>query len=130
MTLATHSGHGIYQTYKLALYICALQKLSNTYGYGADQNLFRMQGPDGGFHTGHDRAGTYGGTLENAETTSIAIIALKSTSTFSLFPILALPPWIIYVFIGFAGAAVAAVIIVLMFETRRKGQGPAGPTAQ
>ena len=123
------SEHGIYQTYKLALYTYALQKLSNTYQYGGEENLLRMQGPDGGFHTGFDRAGIYAGTLENAETTSIAIIALNSTSTFRLFPILALPPWILYVFIGFAGAAVAAVIIVLMLETRRKGQGPVGSTA-
>jgi len=123
------SEHGIYQTYKLALYIHALRKLSNTYQYGTEENLLRMQGPDGGFHTGYDRAGTYAGTLENAETTSIAIIALNSTSTFSLFPALALPPWIVYVLIGFAGAAVAAVIVMLMLETRRKGQGPVGPTA-
>ena len=129
LTLATHSGHGIYQTYKLALYIYALRKLSNSYEYGTQENLLRMQGPDGGFHTGYDRAGTYAGTLENAETTSILIMALNSTSTFRLFPTLALPPWILYVFIGFAGAAVAAVIIVLMLETRRKGQGPVGPTA-
>ena len=89
----------------------------------------RMQGPDGGFHTGYDRTGTYAGTLENAETTSIVILALNSTSTCRLFPPLVLPPWIVYVFIGFAGAAVAAVIIVLILETRRKGQGPVGPTA-
>ena len=86
-----------------------------------------MQGPDGGFHTGYDRAGTYAGTLENAETTSIVILALNSTSTFRLFPPLVLPPWIVYVFIGFAGAAVAAVITVLTMETGRKGQWPVGP---
>ena len=86
----------------------------------------RMQGPDGGFHTGYDRAGTYAGTLENAETTSIVILALNSTSTFRLFPPLVLSPWIVYVFNGFAGAAVVAVIMVLILETRRKGQGPVG----
>jgi len=112
------SEHGIYQTYKLLLYIYALQKLSNTYQYGVDETLLRMQGPDGGFHTGYDRAGTYAGTLENAETTSIVILALNSTSTFRLFPIL--PPWIVYVFIGFAAAAGAAVVLVLMLERRKR----------
>jgi len=112
------SEHGIYQTYKLALYIYALQKLSNTYQYGVDETLLRMQGPDGSFHTGYDRAGTYAGTLENAETTSIAILALNSTSTFRLFPVL--PPWIVYVFIGFAAAAGAAVVLVLMLERRKR----------
>jgi len=80
----------------------------------------RTQGPDGGFHTGYDRAGTYAGALENAETTSIVILALNSTSTFRLFPPLVLPPWIVYVFIGFAGAAGAAVVLVLMLERRRQ----------
>src|SRR5437773_10372077 len=111
------SEHGIYQTYKLALYLYALWKVSNTYQYGVDETLLRMQGPDGSFHTGYDRAGTYAGTLENAETTSIAILALNSTSTFRLFPVL--PPWIVYVFIGFAAAAGAAVVIVLMLERRK-----------
>ncbi len=100
------SEHGIYQTYKLALRVYALQKFSNTYEYDGEENLFRMQ-----------------------ETTSIVILALNSTLTFRLFPIPALPSWIVYVFIGFAGAAVAAVIIVLILETRRRGQGPVGPTA-
>jgi len=45
--------HGIYQTFKLALYIFALKKISGTYFYG-EENLFRLQGPDGGFHTGYD----------------------------------------------------------------------------
>ena len=79
-----------------------------------------MQGPDCGFHTGYDRAGTYAGTLENAETASIVVIAPNSASTFSLFPILALPSWIVYVFIGLAGAAGAAVVLVLMLERRRQ----------
>jgi hypothetical protein len=49
---------GIYQTYKLALYIYALLKVSNIYDYNAVDQLLRMQGPDGGFHTGYDQAGT------------------------------------------------------------------------
>ena len=92
------SEHGIYQTYELALYFYALQKLSDSHEYGADENLLRMQGPDGGFHAGYDPHGTYAGTLENAETQSIVILALNSTSTFRLFPIL--PSWILYVLLG------------------------------
>jgi hypothetical protein len=46
--------HGIYQTYKLALYIYALRNASYSYYYGEEENLLRMQGPEGGFHTGYD----------------------------------------------------------------------------
>src|SRR5437879_5437902 len=38
--------HGIYQTYKLALYIYALQKVSGTY-FNGKENLFRLQGTSG-----------------------------------------------------------------------------------
>ena len=48
------SEHGIYQTYKLALCLYALQD-TRTYYYGEEDNLFRSQGPDGDFHTGYDR---------------------------------------------------------------------------
>ena len=113
------SEHGIYQTYKLALYIYALWKVSNTFDYRAEEDLLRMQGPDGGFHTGYDRAGTYAGTMENAETTSISILALNSTSTFRIFPRVAFPSWIVYAFIGLPVAGVAAVVIVIMLERRK-----------
>lgn len=36
-----------------------------------------MRGPEGGFYPGYDYAGTYAGTLTNAETTSIVIIVLS-----------------------------------------------------
>jgi len=74
------SEHRIYQAYKLALYLYALQT-TGTYYYGEEQNLFRSQGPDGGFHTGYDQAGTYAGTQENVETTSIAMIASSTLSS-------------------------------------------------
>jgi hypothetical protein len=45
-----------------------------------------MQGPDGGFHTGYDTTGTYAGTQENVETTSIAITTLTSLNTPILAP--------------------------------------------
>jgi len=48
------SEHGICQAYKLALYQYALQK-PGAYHYGEEENLFRSQGPDGGFHTAYDQ---------------------------------------------------------------------------
>jgi hypothetical protein len=52
------SEHGFYQTYKLALYQHALQKRSNTDYYEEEENIFRLQGPDGGFQTGYDQIRT------------------------------------------------------------------------
>ena len=48
------SEHGIYQTYKLALYLYPL-RATGTYCYREEHPLFRSQGPDGGFHTGNDQ---------------------------------------------------------------------------
>jgi len=73
----TPSEQGIYQTYKLALYIHVLTKQGIPVYPGLIERLMRMQDPDGGFHTGYDQAGTYAGTLANAETTSIVIITLN-----------------------------------------------------
>jgi len=117
------SEHGIYQTFKLALYLYALQA-TGSYYYGEESNLFRSQGPDGGFHTGYDQAGTYAGTQENAETTSIAMLAISNLSTKSPFalPFFAIPPWIIYLCTGLAAAAVAVVIAVVILEQRRRKQ--------
>ncbi len=115
------SEHGIYQTYKLALFLYAQQNARAPY-YGPENTLLRLQGPDGGFHTGYDPAGTYSGTLENAETTSIAIIAASSLPTTNPFgiPSLSIPLSIIYLFIGLAVAAVVVVIVVMMMEQKRR----------
>jgi hypothetical protein len=48
------SEHGICQTYELGLYLYALQA-TGTYYYWEEDDLFRSQGPDGGFHTGYER---------------------------------------------------------------------------
>jgi hypothetical protein len=48
------SERGPYQAYKLALYFYALQN-TDTYYYGEEDNLFRQQDPDGGFHTNYNR---------------------------------------------------------------------------
>jgi hypothetical protein len=111
------SEHGIYQTYKLALYLYALQKISGTYSYGEEESLFRSQGPDGGFHTGYDQIGTYAGTQENAETTSIVMITISTSSC--ILPFCSIPPWIIYLYTGLAVAAVLIVVTILVLERRK-----------
>jgi hypothetical protein len=111
------SEHGIYQTYKLARYLYALQKISGTYNYGEEENLLRSQGPDGGFHTGYDPIGTYAGTQENAETTSIVMITISTTC---IFPFCSIPPWIIYLYTGLAVAAVLMVVTILVLEQRKR----------
>jgi hypothetical protein len=112
------SEHGIYQTYKLALYLYALQKISGTYSYGEEANLFRSQGPDGGFHTGYDQIGTYAGTKENAETTSIVMITISTSSC--IMPFCSIPPWIIYLYTGLAVAALLIVVTILVLEKRKR----------
>ncbi len=115
--------HGIYQTYKLALYIYALQKISGTYFY-EEENLLRLQGPDGGFHTGYDQIGTYAGTEENLETTAIAMIAISTLSTTSPFPfpLFSIPSWIIYFLAAWAAIGVGVVVIVLVLEGKKRKQ--------
>jgi hypothetical protein len=117
------SERGRYQTYKLALYLYALQA-TGIYCYGEEATLFRSQGPDGGFHTGYDQAGTYTGTAENAETTSIVIIAVSglSMSNPCSFPFCHIPPWIIYLYIGLAVAAISVVVMILVLDQRKRGQ--------
>src|SRR5437867_5227563 len=71
------TGPGIYQTYKDALYRLVLTRLSQPIPTGLVDSILRMQGLDGGFHTGYSANSTYAGTGENTETTLIAIIALN-----------------------------------------------------
>ncbi len=86
------------------------------------ENLLRTQGADGGFHTGYDQAGTYAGTQENAETTSIVMIAISNLSITGPFPFpfFPRPSWIIYLYIGLAVVAVGVVITVLVLEQRKR----------
>src|SRR6266571_6456448 len=71
------AGPGIYQTYKDALYLLVLTRLSQPVPTGLVDSILRKQGLDGGFHTGYSANSTYAGSGENAETTSIAIIGLS-----------------------------------------------------
>jgi len=75
---APNKESGIYQTYKTALYAYALTQLSIPVPATVTASLLRVQGPDGGFHTGYATNLTFAGTDENAETTSIAILSLST----------------------------------------------------
>jgi hypothetical protein len=70
--------HGIYQTFKSALYLLALAKTSQNTPSALVSTVQSMQSSDGGFHTGYDANGNYSMTQENVETTSIAMFALVS----------------------------------------------------
>ena len=119
------SEHGIYQTFTLALYLAALQA-TGSYYYRQEDNLLRSQGPDGGFHTGYDEDGTYAGTLENAETTSIAIIVLSTLAKGVpiAFPFLSIPFWLIAAYATFAGVAVGIVVLLLYLDRRKLSRMP------
>jgi hypothetical protein len=113
-----------YQTDNLALYIYALQKVSGGSYTGAEENLLRMQGPDGGFHTGYDQTGTYGGSQETAETTAVAMIALSSLTTTGPFPfpVFSVSSWIVYFFAAWAVIGVGVIVLVLFLEKRKHRQ--------
>jgi len=69
--------------------------------------------------------GTYAGTRANAETTSIVIIAISSLSETSRFaiPFFSIPPWIIYLYIGLAVAAIGVVVTIIVLDQRRRRSG-------
>src|SRR2546426_3877189 len=83
-----------------------------------------MQGPNSGFHTGYDQIGTYAGTEENAETTSIAMIAISNLSTTNPFPfpLFSIPSWAVYFFAAWALIGVGVVVMVLFLEHRKRKQ--------
>jgi len=82
--------------------------------FDAQDALLKAHGPDGGFRTGYDQAGTYANTLENAETTSIVMITFSSLT---LLPVA--PAWILIIGTAILVAGVAAVIIALFLERRK-----------
>lgn len=104
--------------YKLALCFYTQRYISDLANRGSIDQILRMQGPDRGCHTGYEQAGICAGTLENAETTSISIIALNATLPSTVCLIHGLPWWIFCV-IGFAGAVAATVVPVVLLGKRR-----------
>ncbi len=113
----TDSEHAIYQTYKTALYLQTFAYQSQAIPIQLEESILRMQGPDGGFHTGYDQNGTYAGTQENAETTSIVMLVLASM-------FFSLPYWILYVWIGLAVSALVGVALILLFESKKRSRTP------
>lgn len=79
------------------------------------ENILRMQGVDGGFHTGYDHYGTYNGTMENAETTSTVILAFTRIQPwpFAWLVVVGLITWL-------AIAAILVVTIVIRDSRRKK----------
>ena len=69
---------GVYQTFKDALYLLILLETSQAMPANLEQKILDMQGPDGGFNTGYYPNETYAGRFENAETTSIVMLALEA----------------------------------------------------
>jgi len=74
------SSRGIYQTYKLALYIYTARLLNQTVPLSALVNMMRMQAPNGGFYTGYDVSFSHDSASTNTETTCLTIMALEAVS--------------------------------------------------
>lgn len=100
---------GVYQTFKAALYLLILLKTGQAPPANLEPKILNMQGPDGGFNTGYYPNETYAGRFENAETTSIVMLALEAL----------LPPeswyksyWYLFLI---PIAAVAALLFLLLY---------------
>jgi len=68
---------GVYQTFKLALYLLALQKTGQHVTPELEPRIMGLQGADGGFYTGYEANGAHQGK-ENVETTCIVILAMRA----------------------------------------------------
>ncbi len=122
----TLAERGIYQTFKLALYINLITREGIPVYPGLVERLLRMQDADGGFRTGYDHAGTYAGTLANAETTSIVLLTLNLLASnqqqppvfpfFFWWPF----PFIIFLIFGIIAGVGVTAIFILYDQRRRK----------
>ena len=82
-TNTNSSSKGVYQTYKLALYVIASTCLGVS---STDTNLPTIEGlmlhlqdnSTGGFYSGYTSPGNHGSTVVNTETTALASLALKA----------------------------------------------------
>ena len=107
---------GIYQTYKLALFILAARVLEESIPDNATSILTSQQATNVGFSTGYRYQG---GTLEsegstNTETTSLAILAL------SYPPSLTQPSILLYTAEIVAATALVAVIVTVAVIAKRR----------
>jgi hypothetical protein len=107
---------GIYQTYKLALFILAARVLEESIPDNATSILTSQQATNGGFSTGYRYQG---GTLEsagstNTETTSLAILALSYPPSLTQASILLYAAEIV------AATALLAIIVTLAVIAKRR----------
>jgi hypothetical protein len=110
---------GQYQTSKLALYDYVGKVLGAVLPSDLEDNLEKMQAPDGGFHTGYNSDLSTNGTATNTETTSLAILAL-STPGAKAQP----SPYLIPIFLSATAAVVAGEIVLMRRRSRRTLQKP------
>jgi hypothetical protein len=111
-----------YQTYKDALYLFVLQRGPQFAPQNLLDKILTMQGPDGGFNTAYYPNGTYAGRSENAETTSIVILALEA-----LLPQVAW--WETYWYLFLTPIPATAVLLFLLLHYRLRTRRPMGQTS-
>lgn len=111
-----------YQTYKDALYLFVLQKATRFAPRNLLEKILTMQGPDGGFNTAYYPNGTYAGRSENAETTSIVILALEA-----LLP--QVPWWETYWYLFLIPIPAAAILLFLLLHYRPRTRRPISQTS-
>jgi hypothetical protein len=110
-----------YQTYKDALYLFVLQKATQFAPRNLLERILTMQGPDGGFNTAYYPNGTYAGRSENAETTSIVILALEA--------LLPQPWWATYWYLFLIPIPAAAILLFLLLHYNSRTRRPVGQTS-
>jgi hypothetical protein len=112
----TGSAGGVFQTYKLALYVYTARLLDQTVPLSALVNLARMQAPSGGFYTGYDANFSNDGTLTNTETTCLAILALEAISTSSTTST--------FTYLDYVALATAVIAILAAAALTLRGRKP------
>jgi hypothetical protein len=118
--------NGIFQTYKLALYVIVANKLNNTLPYSVVVNLGRMQElTTGGFYTGYLADYSTAGTTTNMETTSLAIMALAilGSMSFNIHTTTNIQPspYVIpFLYLGIGTGITAIIVASVAFERRGK----------
>jgi hypothetical protein len=111
-----------YQTYKDALYLFVLQKATQFARRNLLEKILTMQGPDGGFNTAYYPNGTYAGRSENAETTSIVILAFEA-----ILP--QVPWWETYWYLLLIPIPAASILLFLLLHYKPRTRNPMGQTS-
>jgi hypothetical protein len=131
MAFQTGQSAGVYQTYKLALYIYTAELLNQTAPLSAVVNMVRMQNSTtGGFYTGYDALLTPIGTT-NTETTCLSVMALVDAFGHTRAPESSTSVSLTFIAWVWAVAVVATVIALIVLATRvsnRSGDGEPSTT--